>query len=152
MIQVYQEGTKEPLVQALVALNPDCLPDLEGQEAYRARFKQSLNEVASAIAETNQSNARIFPGYKWGHATKVLCIHIRDLVNYSRYFIDAEAARISPWLYSPIDSVVINRLWKLHSPLPFWQIKGIDTPDKFYLVQDLLGQRQQSQRIAGMVR
>ena len=54
--------------------------------------------------------------------------------------MDAEAARISPWLYSPIDHVVINRLWKLHGPLPFWQIKGIDTPDKFYLVQDLLGQ------------
>jgi hypothetical protein len=61
-------------------------------------------------------------------------------VNYSRYFTDADAARISPWLYSPIDRVVIDRLRKLHGLLPFRQIKGINTPEKFYLVQDLLGQ------------
>jgi hypothetical protein len=63
-------------------------------------------------------------------------------VNYSRYFTDADAARISPWLYSPIDRVVIDRLRKLHGPLPFrlQQIKDIDESEKFYLVQDLLGQ------------
>ena len=140
VIRVYCEGTKEPLLKALVALDSDCLPDLAGQEAYRAWFQQSLDAVARVIAGTNQDNCRIFPGYKWGHATKVLCIYVRDLVNYSRYFTDSEAARITPWLYSPIDSVVINRLWELHSPLPFSQIKDIDAPEKFYKVQDLLGQ------------
>jgi hypothetical protein len=138
VIRVYREGTREPLIQALISLDSDRLPSLDGQEAYRSWFEESLDNVAGVIAETNQGNTRIFPGYKWGHATKVLCIYVRDLVNYSRYFTDAESACISPWLYCPIDSVVINRLWKLRGPLPFSQIKGIDTPEKFYFVQDLL--------------
>jgi hypothetical protein len=61
-------------------------------------------------------------------------------VNYSRYFTDAEAAVIVPWLYSPIDGVVIRRLGRLNGPLPFRKIKDIDEPEKFYRVQDLLGQ------------
>jgi hypothetical protein len=140
VMRVYRQGTKEPLMRALSALDPDCVPDVPGQEAYRAWFEKSLDAIAAVIAETNEGNSRIFPGYKWGHATKVLCIYVRDLVNYRVYFTDAEAVRISPWLYSPIDGLVIHRLRNLHGTLPFRQIKGIDTPEKFYLVQDLLGQ------------
>ena len=42
-------------------------------------------------------------GYKWGHATKILTLYIREFVLNSRYFTDAQVQAILPWLYVPID-------------------------------------------------
>jgi hypothetical protein len=64
VMRVYRQGTTGPLIRALAALDPDGLPDVPGQEAYRAWFEKSLDAIAAAIAETNEGNPRIFPGYK----------------------------------------------------------------------------------------
>lgn len=69
------------------------------------------------------------------------------LVLSSRYFFDTDAAKVSAFLYVPIDSVVINRLRKLGVRQPFTKIKEIDTREKFYAVQEALASAALNHRI-----
>jgi hypothetical protein len=139
VIRVYRPGTKEKLMLALEGVDIESLKKLSGQNAYKKWFEKELNRIADVIRKTNANNENIFPGYKWGHATKILCIYVRSLVLCSRYFSDAQKRHISPWLYAPIDRIVIKRLRLLGVPPPFKAIKEIDTPKKFYDVQNMLG-------------
>jgi hypothetical protein len=139
--RVFAPGTKVALVPLLAGLPADELPRLDGQVEYRAWFTRHLDVVGDAILRLNPPalQPRIHPGYKWGHATKVLALYVRDLVLFSRYFPDDEAERITPWLYCPVDSVVMKRLRELGERLRVYQISGIDTAERFWRIQDLLG-------------
>lgn len=66
-------------------------------------------------------------------------MYVRDLVLFSRYFTDADVERIAPWLYCPVDSVVMKRLRELGEKPGVYQISGIDTGERFRRIQDLLG-------------
>ncbi len=44
------------------------------------------------------------------------------------------------WLYVPIDGINIRRLRHCGLSLDFAKIKEVDTPQKFYSVQELLGE------------
>ena len=140
VMRVFEPGTKEDLSPCLVAVDVEKMPKLGGQEQFRSWFERNLDRVANAINRRNARNRRIYPGYKWGHATKVLTLYLREIVHNRRYFSDADVERISPWLYTPIDSIAIKRLRHLGCPLPFKAIKEIDTTEKFYDVQELLGE------------
>lgn len=140
VIRVFNKGSKSTITKALEQVNIDELMRIDNQDHYRYWFESELNKVARAIIRTNKDNDRIFPGYKWGHATKVLTLYNRRLVSSSRYFTDEQVEQISPLLYNPIDSVVIRRLKDLGYALPYTKIKEIDTPKKFYYVQELLGE------------
>jgi hypothetical protein len=139
--RVFAAGTKAVLVPLLGRLPADDLPYLEGQAAYRAWFTRQLDVVANAILRLNSPAVRpaIHPGYKWGHATKVLALYVRDLVLFSRYFTDEDVERIVPWLYCPVDSVVMKRLRALGERPEVYQISGIDSARRFWNIQDLLG-------------
>jgi hypothetical protein len=69
-----------------------------------------------------------------------LNLYVGALVLNTRYFSDAEVERISQWLYMPIDGIVMSHLRKLRVVLPFSRIKEIDNAEKFYQVQDRLGE------------
>ena len=84
----------------------------------------------------NDSSAEQYEGERVGDRALLM----RDMVLSSRLFSDAEADRIAPWLYTPIDSIVIKRLRKLGVDPGFNLIKDIDTAEKFYGVHDVLGQ------------
>ena len=137
-LRVYESGTKQQLTTCFNAIPFDEILSLQNQEDYRIWFERELNRVAKEIEKANGENSKIHPGYDWGHAAKLLNLQIREVVLNSRYFTDDEVKRIEPWLYQPIDSIVMDNLKKLGIKLPFTKIKEIDTPEKFYLVQNLL--------------
>jgi hypothetical protein len=140
--RVFTTGTKDTLVPLLARLPVDDLPELTDEAAFRPWFTRQLDPVARAIIRLNPPETRpgIHPGYKWGHATKVLALFVRDLVLFSRYFSDDEVEKIAPLLYCPVDSIVIKRLRELGEPSGVSQISGIDSPQRFWRIQDLLGQ------------
>lgn len=140
VIRVFESGTKDRLLPILAAIPIDEIATLNDESQFKLWFEGQLNILAQEIKRCNPNNTRIYPGYKWGHATKLLTLYIREMVLNSRYFPDSVVRRVSPWLYVPIDSVGMKRLRQLGSHLPFARIKEIDSPEKFYTVQDLLGQ------------
>jgi hypothetical protein len=135
VIRVFLPHSKTPIQEALRSIEVDELPSLDGRDAFRKWFERELDRLAQAIKRSNVDNHRILPGYKWGHAAKILTLYLRGIVLSSRYFTDQEVERITRWLYTPIDSVIIRRLRKLGVRLPFRSIKEIDSADKFYHVQ-----------------
>ena len=140
VIRVFVPETDHDIWPVLVGLKIDRLPTLAGQDQFRRWFDRALDEVAGAILIRNAHNRRVHPGYKWGHGTKVLTLFLRELVMSSRYFSEAEAERIAPWLYTPLDRVALNRLSQLKHPNGIRAIKHIDSADAFYGIQQDLGE------------
>lgn len=138
--RVFAKGTKKELLQILDDISIDEIVRVRNQEQFKAWFRAHLDRVARVVKRLNHHNERVTPGYKWGHATKVLILWIREVVLNSRYFDDATVKRVSPWLYAPIDSIVLNRLRTVGCTVPFQAIKDIDSAEKFYGLQELLGQ------------
>jgi len=140
VIRVFASGTKKHLLPVLAAVPVDKLVELNDASEFKSWFEGQLEIVAQEIKQRNPNNSRIYPGYKWGHAAKVLNLYLWEVVLGSRYFTDSEMSRIRPWLYVPIDGLVIRRLRQMGLRLPFAKIKEIDSPEDFYFVQDLLGE------------
>jgi hypothetical protein len=139
VMRVYARGTRNALMPVLAEeIDIDALTAIRHQEAFSRWFDTQLGRVARAIRPLNSRNDRIAPGAKWGHASKILTLFVRDLVLRSRYFTDKDARKISRFLHAPIDSIVIKRLRKLRVHLPFSRIKDIDSRKKFYDVQESL--------------
>jgi hypothetical protein len=140
VVRVYRKGSNKSLFPVLVDIPVDELGEVRAPEQFRTWFEAQLEVLAAAIDRLNQGNDKIYPGYKWGHATKVLTLYLREIVLNSRYFKDAEADRLAVFLYIPIDDIAMKRLTKLGYRLPFSAIKQIDTPEKFYRTQEILRQ------------
>lgn len=140
VIRVFSKGTSAALFPLLVAIDVDTLERLDGQERYRGWFEQHLESVAQVIADTSPEALKpsIYPGYKWGHAAKILNVYLKNVVLHSRYFSDEVAERVSYLLYCPIDSFVINKLSRLRCRPIFKSIKEIADSKVFYAVQEQL--------------
>lgn len=138
VIRVFAKGTKEDLLVALPRVRIDQISELDDRAAFEQWFERQLAMVAKVIARRNSRRASVNPGLKWGHAAKVLALYVRDVVLHTRYFTDEQVARITPWLFVPVDSMVMMRLRELGVRLPFRQIKAIATRKDFYVVQDFL--------------
>jgi hypothetical protein len=138
VMRVYAKGTRDALLPLLSRIEVDAVVRFRTQDQFSDWFDKHVGHIAKLIDQQNPRNSRIRPGIKWGHATKIMAIYIRDLVLSSRYFSDSDAARVSFFLHVPVDSVVIGRLKKLGSRQPFSKIKEIDTREKFYGVQEAL--------------
>lgn len=102
-------------------------------------FETALQRVARTIRRLNPPGPqrRIYPGYKCGHATKVLSIYVRDLVLFSRYYSEADARRIEQWLYCPIDGLVIDRLRRVGSDPTVNAIREVEEAE-FWRLQEQL--------------
>ena len=138
VVRVFRAGTKGKLLPLLSVIKIDSFKRLRHQADFKLWFEKALSKLASAIKACNHNNSRIQPGYKWGHAAKVLTLYIREIVLNSRYFSDHEVRRIQKWLYVPIDGILIRRLQKLDVTLAFDRIKEIDTAEKFFWIQEQL--------------
>ena len=138
VIRVFEKDTKKGLIQALLKIPVDKLKDMRSKKEYEKWFEAQLERVARAILVKNRKNQHVNPGYKWGHAAKVLTIYIRGIVINSRYFDEDTVKRVSPWLFAPVDRIVLKRLHKLKCRFGFSGIKNIETRDDFYLLQNTL--------------
>lgn len=110
------------------------------EEEFRPWFERHLAVLTLAILRKNAGNERVQPGVKWGHATKVQTIFLREMVSHTRLFAQRDVDRLERLLYVPLDSITMKRLRDLGQRLPFRRIKDIDTAKKFYDVQDALGE------------
>jgi hypothetical protein len=139
VMRVFAAETNDDVRPLLEQLPLQELTALKGELDYKVWFDAKTQLVANKLLIRNADNDRVNPGLRWGHATKILALFIRDMVLSSRLFSDAEAKRIAPWLYTPIDSIAMERMRRLGADLGFSLIKDIDTHDKFYGVQNALG-------------
>ncbi len=138
--RVLRKGSKEKIWPVLERIPVNEILRLRSQQDYKRWFEKQLNILAVKIHKTNKGNTRIYPGYKWGHATKILCLYLHDIVVHREYFPQDCAGKVKYWLYCPIDSVVMNALKRCGVTLEFRKIKEIDKEKKFYHIQDMLGQ------------
>lgn len=139
VMRVFVADTMDDIRPFLGALPVKEAGALTSQAEYKEWFDAKTKLVANCLAKKNSKNSRVNPGIRWGHATKILALYMRDMVLSSRLFTEAEAERLTPWLYAPIDSIVIKRLGHLGVDPGFTRIKDIDTHDKFHGVQEVLG-------------
>lgn len=139
--RVFMPGTKSALVDLLPNLPVDRLREFSEQTHYREWFEAALEPVSNTILGLNPPGPRsgIHPGYKWGHGTKVLSLFVRDLVLFSRYFIDDEARRLERWLYCPVDGIVIDRLRRVGFDPGVTLIREIEEAS-FWRIQDSLSE------------
>jgi hypothetical protein len=138
--RVFETGTADALTDLLLSLPVDELPELTDQNGYRSWFEAALERVAATILEFNPREIRssIHPGYKWGHGAKVLSLFVRNLVMCSRHFTEEEASRVEPWLYCPIDGIVMKRLRRVGFDPGARTIREIDEAAAFWRIQDCL--------------
>ncbi|MFA5424740.1 MAG: hypothetical protein WC374_12880 [Phycisphaerae bacterium] len=136
--RVLRRKTKDHIWPILTKIPVDEIVLLNNEQTFKDWFKKQLVILARKIDETNGGNDRIYPGYKWGHATKILCLYLNDIVMHGEYFSQEDRERIKYWLYCPVDSQVMKSLKRCGVHLPFTRIKDIDTEKKFFNVQDML--------------
>ena len=140
VMRVFREGTREDLLPVMETLDVRGLRAVRSQEAFSEWFDKGVARIWRTIGRKNKDNHRIQPGGKWGHSTKIMTLFSRGLVLTSRVFPDSITDRLAPFLYVPIDGVIMRRLERLDVDLPFRRIREIDSRSKFYMVQDLLGE------------
>ena len=138
VIRVFNEGTKRYIHDVLLELDIKSLGHIRNQSEFKSYFEEQLELLSHIIYKTNKNNNRIMPGYKWGHSTKILCLYLRDFVIHSRQFNESTSNCLSYLLYTPIDNIIMKKLRQVGYKVPFKSIKEIDTPSKFYDVQEAL--------------
>lgn len=136
--RVFKRGTKNKIRPFLENINLAVMKNIRSQLQYKKWFEKQLHKLAAKIKEANPNNERIYPGYKWGHSTKILCLFMNDIIIHRNFFDNITANRIIYFLYTPIDGIVMGRLNELAIKLDFCKIKEIDAPEKFYNVQNIL--------------
>jgi hypothetical protein len=138
VVRVFAKKTKRDLMLALGKVPVLDLPRLKGPPEFSVWFDEQVHRLAEALELKNNDRASVNPGLTWGHASKVAALYVRDVVLRSRLFTDKETTLIEPWLYVPIDSIIIERARKLGVRFGFTKIREIDTREKFYALQDAL--------------
>lgn len=138
VIRVFRPGTNRPLRAALEQTNLAPLATLRGAGEFESWYARELDRVARAILRTNPNNPRIQPGYKWGHAAKVLSLFVCELLN-CRYFTEQVSKRLECLAYVPIDRIALGHLKRLGILGFDGSIKSIDSQAKFELIQGTLG-------------
>lgn len=140
VIRVFRKDTKEKLVKVLKQIEIDNLRKLNSQNEYDKWFKINLNRLANVIKKSNPKRIKknIYPGYKWGHAAKILNLFVREIVENRRYFTDKEVLKLRFYLYVPIDSKIITAISKTHDKLNVTKIKEIKSEKEFDKIQNIL--------------
>ena len=136
--RVFVKGATKKIWPVLRDMDLCGLAKIQTQKQYKEWFEGKLKILAKKIKKTNPNNTKIYPGYQWGHATKIFCLFLNDMVLHRDYFDVKTAKRLIYFLYAPIDGIVIRRLKKLGIRLDFSLIKEIDSADKFYGIQEIL--------------
>lgn len=138
VIRVFAGDTKPGLLQRLLDLPAEEISSLQSKDEFEQWFEVQLRKISNTLEKRNRTNQRVQPGLKWGHGAKVLAIYLRSLVLHSRYFPDQVVARVTPWLFVPVDGLLIKKLKVFGVKPPFTKIREIATRQDFYFVQNLL--------------
>jgi hypothetical protein len=138
IIRVFAAGTVPGLRRVLLALPVDGLPDVVQAGRFEAWHEKQAERVARELRVYNAGNQRLAPGLKWGHATKVLNIYLRELVEHVRFYPDATAYELRTHLHVPIDGVLIDRMRELDVPVPSRTIKGIANREMYRTFQQTI--------------
>lgn len=147
VVRVFKSKTSADLGTVLKSLDLDELRKCRTQKQFDNFFFDALSKVDRAILEKNRNNSRVGDGHKWGHAAKVLCLYLRDLVLYTRYFADEDALRLQDLLYMPVDSVVMKQLRACGVRITPERIKEIDSEDEFRAIQALFTEAARQARV-----
>lgn len=139
VVRVFRKKTNDRLRAALAKIDASELAAMRAADEFERWYETRLDGLARLIKATNARNERILPGYKWGHAAKVLSLFVGELVLHSRYFPDAVVRRLAPWLYAPIDRTALKHLRRLGLTGLGRGIKDIDSRAKFQTIQRALG-------------
>ena len=99
--RVFVAGTIKDVRPLLEELPLRDVTGLRNESGYKAWFDAKARLVANRLRIRNANNPRVNPGLRWGHATKILALFMREMILNSRLFSDAEAERIAPRLYTP---------------------------------------------------
>ncbi len=138
-VRVFKRSSQ--IKERLQNVNVEELLEIRNEGNFKKWFENKLDKLAKVIPKTTSRGKKITDGArKWGYGAKILNLFLRDIVFHHRYFTEKDANRIQYFLYVPLDSIVIDRLFELEEQLSFRRIKDIDTPEKFYDVQDKLKQ------------
>ncbi|TKJ37969.1 hypothetical protein CEE37_13485 [candidate division LCP-89 bacterium B3_LCP] len=139
VIRVFEKETKDDIVSVLQKIPMDKLRNLDNETGFKSWFEEQLDKITRALKKRNRKNTRVNPGIKWGHAAKILNLSLRDLVVDLRIFDTKTTKRLIPWLYCPIDGIIMRKIQGLGYSLPYKGIKNIDKKF-FYNIQNLLGE------------
>jgi len=145
--RVFVKGATKKIWPVLRDMNLGDLSEIQTQKQYKKWFESKLKVLADKIKKTNPHNTKIYPGYKWGHATKIFCLFLNDMVVRRDYFDAMTAKRLIYFLYAPIDGIVIRRLTELGIRPGFSLIKEICNAKKFYAIQNILGEAAQKAKV-----
>ena len=125
----------------LQGINVDDLPTIDSQDAFKKWFEKQLGAVAAIIPDVTSKREKLTDGARrWGYGTKILSLYLRDIVEHCRYFTPDQAEKARKWLYAPIDGIVMKRMRECGVSLAFSKIMEIDSSNKFYDMQDRLGE------------
>lgn len=140
MMRAFAKKTSDAVRPVLASLDLEAVAACNGPDAYRRWFEKQLDRIAQTVLTVNPPTGRpgLHPGYKWGHSAKILNSFMQHAVRQSRYFSEGDARRIEPWLYVPLDSVVMKELRACGIPTPL-RINRIDSAEVFYRLQDIIG-------------
>lgn len=138
VMRVFRPGSRQDVLPTLLSVAVDELRNVAGADDYRRWYIRALDQLVESLQRRNRDNTRVQPGLRWGHATKILSIYVREVLFHTRYFTEDEYRRTGPFLYVPFDSIVMRELVSCGVTLPFFQIKSIDSEEKFFSAQDLL--------------
>ncbi len=125
----------------LQGINVDDLPTIDSRDAFKKWFEKQLGAVAAIIPDITSKREKLTDGARrWGYGTKILSLYLRDIVEHCRYFTPDQAEKARKWLYAPIDGIVMKRMRECGVSLAFSKIMEIDSSNKFYDMQDRLGE------------
>jgi hypothetical protein len=136
-----EKSANDIIKEALRTIDVDTLPSFKTQEEFRLWFEEKLKLILDVIPQRNSHGKILSEGSrKWGYGAKILCLFLRDMIENCLYFSVDKVEETRKCLYVPIDDIIINKLGECGVTLPFSKIKEIDSSEKFYLVQNILGQ------------
>jgi len=125
--------------ETMATIDVDTLPAIKTQEVFKEWFEKKLDLVTNVIPVMNSHGKKINDcARKWGYGAKILCLFLRDMIENCQYFNIDEVEETRKCLYVPIDDIIIKKLTECGVTLSFNKIEEIDTPEKFYYVQDIL--------------
>lgn len=108
--RVYQVDTKADVVRVLERFPYNALRHIKSQTEFKRFYQRQLGRVVQAVRMRNKDNPKLGNGLKWGHCAKLLSLFMRDIVLHTRLYTDVEVKRLTPMLYVPFDSIVLDRL------------------------------------------
>jgi len=138
-IRVFKPNIKDEIKKVLYKIDIGRLEDI-GKNDFHNWFEKNLKKVAKKIPHETSKKKKISDGSrKWGYAAKILNLYLRGIVLGNHYFTYKQVEKIEKLLYVPIDSKIIDAV-KEHINLDFNKIKDVNTSEKFYKVQNALGE------------